>query len=75
MLTLCNQEQLPAGRLRGGRKQVGGHPAAGARVHLGLEVCICMYACMSVCLSVCVCVCVFMYVYARACPDAEYERC
>ena len=73
MLTLCDQEQLPEGRLRDGHVQAGGHPAAGARVHLGLEVCMCMYACVYVCMYACGYVC--MYVYARTCPGAEYERC
>ena len=30
--------RLPAGGLRAGHVQAGGHPAAGVRVHLGLEV-------------------------------------
>jgi len=56
----------PAGRLRAGHVQVAGHPAAGALVHLGLEVCVRVYVylymyvcvCMCVCVYVCMCMCV-----------------
>ena len=50
----------PAGRLRAGHVQVAGHPAAGALVHLGLEVCVRVYVYlyMYVCVCMCVCVCV-----------------
>jgi hypothetical protein len=72
ILTICNQERRAAGRLRAGHVQAGGHPAAGALVHLGLEVCVCV--CVYV--RVCVCMCMRARLPTRSCMSvAEYCPC